>query len=182
MGYQAPKIPQSRERLHRFVLFRVQIEERQQVAHLQSLQVGLGRIDELEQASSVFLPKSTISQVLRRRWSPVLHRGQAEAIRHEQTWQPLSALHADPRCSCGEVSRQVRHRRVRAVGAPACSACPAQQSDCRDRQQAGVIAGRAVQLPGLLRCAWKAQPAFHFSTATTTAKTARKSNPVTPET
>lgn len=103
--------------------------------------------------------------------------GQAEAIRHQQTWQPLSALHADPRCSCGDVSRQVRHRRVRAMGAPACSACPAQQSDCRDRQQAGVIAGRAVQLPGLLRCAWKAQPAFHFSTATTTAKTAREVEP-----
>jgi len=43
--------------------------------------------------------------------------------------------------------------------------------------KAGVIAGRAVQLPGLLRRAWKAQPAFRFSTATTTAKTAREVEP-----
>ena len=67
----------------------------------------------------------------------VLHRRQAEVVRHQQAWQYLSAAHADPRCSCGTVSGQVRHRRIRAVGASADAACSAQQSRGRNRQQTG---------------------------------------------
>ena len=71
------------------------------------------------------------------------------------------------------------------MGAPAGTACSAQQSRCRHRQQTGSLRlGRVVQRPGLStsaaaddrslmrpwkrRCAWKAQNAFHFPTATTT--------------
>ena len=55
-----------------------------------------------------------------------------------------------PRCPRGTASRQVRHRRVRAVGAPAGPACSAQQSCCRNRQQTSSHRlGRAVQWQGL---------------------------------
>jgi len=63
--------------------------------------------------------------------------GQAKAVRHEQAWQCLSASHADPRSSCGTVSHQVRHWRVRAVGAPASAACSTQQGRRGHRQQVG---------------------------------------------
>jgi len=116
---------------------------------------------------------------------PILHRRQAEAVRHQQARQRLSASHANPRSTRGTASRQVRHGRVRAVGAPTRSACTAQQGRCRNRQQTGAHGlGRIVQRqrlstpaaandrsvirPWKRRCAWKAQNAFHFSTATTT--------------
>ena len=121
----------------------------------------------------------------RPRAPPVLHRGQAEAVRHQQARQHLSASHADPRGSRRTASRQVRHRRIRAVGASTGPACTAQQSHRGHRQQTGShCLGRVVQRqrlstsaaaddrqpdwPWKRRCAWKAQNAFHFSTATTT--------------
>ena len=85
-----------------------------------------------------------------RRAPAVLHRGQAEAVRHQQARQRLSASHADPRCPRGIVSRQVRHRRIRAVGAAAGAACSTQQGRSGDRQQTGAHRlGRAVQRPRL---------------------------------
>jgi hypothetical protein len=87
-------------------------------------------------------------------------------------------------CPCGAISRQVRHRRLRPVGAPVGSACTAQQSRGGNRQQIGSYGlGRLVEWPrlstsvpaagcGLILAVektlpWKAQNAFHFSTATT---------------
>jgi len=76
----------------------------------------------------------------------VLHRGQAETLRHQQARQHLSASHVDPRCSGGIVSRQVRHRRIRAVGTSACPTCSEQQSRGSNCQQTGAHRlGRAVQ-------------------------------------
>ena len=80
----------------------------------------------------------------------VLHRGQAETLRHQQARQHLSASHVDPRCSGGIVSRQVRHRRIRAVGASTGPTCSEQQSRGSDREQTGAHGlGRAVQRPRL---------------------------------
>ena len=63
----------------------------------------------------------------------VLHRRQAKAVRHQQARQCLSASHVDPRSSRGIVSREVRHRRIRAVGAAAGAACSTQQGHSGDR-------------------------------------------------
>src|SRR5580765_7823433 len=63
--------------------------------------------------------------------------GKTETARHRQARQHLFASHVDPRCSCSAVSRQVRHRRIRAMGSPADAACTAQQSRGRNRQQTG---------------------------------------------
>ena len=41
--------------------------------------------------------------------------------------------HADPRCTLGIVPRQIRHRRIRPVGAPAGATCSTQQGSGRDR-------------------------------------------------
>jgi hypothetical protein len=80
----------------------------------------------------------------------VLHRGQAEALQHQQARQHLSASHVDPRCSGCVVSRQVRHRRIRAVGAPTGPTCSEQQSRGSDREQPGSDGlGCAVQRPRL---------------------------------
>ena len=53
--------------------------------------------------------------------------GKQKAVRHQQARQCLSASHVDPRCSRGIVSRQVRHRRIRAVGASTRPTCSEQQ-------------------------------------------------------
>src|SRR5919198_156982 len=76
----------------------------------------------------------------------VLHRGKRETARHQQARQYLFASHPDSRCSCGVVSHQVRHWRIRAVGSSADATCTAQQSRGRDRQQTSSHGlGRAVQ-------------------------------------
>jgi len=58
--------------------------------------------------------------------STTLYWWQAETVRHQQARQCISASDADPWCPVSIVSRQVRHRRIRAVGASIGAACSPQ--------------------------------------------------------